>query len=590
MPQLAQRLADALGVTVGELRELGAEGRLNAKVIVPALQTAVAGLTAELGDVPVTFGQAFTAIGNSAIKVASDFEEITGAGQSAAEALLLVAGGIEAIGDALRVVDDVLPGGFAGVGSALIEATKLAAQAAAGTAGGALGDTFDAIERAAKEAGDRRAALGAQAAHLAALGFDRVGAPVRERGPIALPGKADDGKKAAREAEKRRKEAEALAKTQREAGLDVATTFRDLGVGIQVARGEVEPFFQELIDGRAEVEALARTFVTSEAGIKAFGDNFESMFRQLTKEQGLATVREQVEGLQAQLSDFGLTEGEASVAAFNRGIDAMAESARAAGPELEALRTKGVAAIRDLATETERAAKTVTVNISGAIGGAFTNTLNSIASGDASFKAILADFGQSFVGAWTDAFGEVLALKLTSFDTKLEDNFLSDIPGIVEAGAKFMSESFGGFIDFAIKGVKDLIVWLIEAVNWQAVLAGIKAIGGGVLGLVGLAEGGIVSSPGVFAIAESGPEAVIPLDRLAGMTGGDGMRGGDGDGVTINIIDNVGVQKRQERRRDGGARTIDLFLEAVANDVRTGGRVGRSIDQTRGTRQIATLR
>ena len=44
--------------------------------------------------------------------------------------------------------------------------------------------------------------------------------------------------------------------------------------------------------------------------------------------------------------------------------------------------------------------------------------------------------------------------------------------------------------------------------------AGVGA-GKGIGGLIGLSKGGLVMSPQVAAIAEGGPEVVIPLDQLA---------------------------------------------------------------------------
>ena len=46
-----------------------------------------------------------------------------------------------------------------------------------------------------------------------------------------------------------------------------------------------------------------------------------------------------------------------------------------------------------------------------------------------------------------------------------------------------------------------------------------------------LAEGGILTRPTLAMVAESGPEAVIPLNRLGGMGG----MGGTGNTITINV-------------------------------------------------------
>ena len=46
-----------------------------------------------------------------------------------------------------------------------------------------------------------------------------------------------------------------------------------------------------------------------------------------------------------------------------------------------------------------------------------------------------------------------------------------------------------------------------------------------------LAEGGIVNSATLAMIGESGPEAVIPLDRASGM----GLAGGGSTSITLNV-------------------------------------------------------
>ena len=41
---------------------------------------------------------------------------------------------------------------------------------------------------------------------------------------------------------------------------------------------------------------------------------------------------------------------------------------------------------------------------------------------------------------------------------------------------------------------------------------------GGVIGIPGLAHGGIVTSPTLAMVGENGPEAVVPLNQMGGLT------------------------------------------------------------------------
>ncbi len=59
MPLLAEGLARELGVSIGELRKLGAEGKLTAERVFPALLRATERLGAELDKAPLSLGRAF---------------------------------------------------------------------------------------------------------------------------------------------------------------------------------------------------------------------------------------------------------------------------------------------------------------------------------------------------------------------------------------------------------------------------------------------------------------------------------------------------------------------------------------------------
>lgn len=68
-PRLARLLADSLGVTVGQLRALGAEGELSSDKLLKALtdKKFTAGIDAEFKQLPVTFQQAMSQVTNAAV-------------------------------------------------------------------------------------------------------------------------------------------------------------------------------------------------------------------------------------------------------------------------------------------------------------------------------------------------------------------------------------------------------------------------------------------------------------------------------------------------------------------------------------------
>jgi len=99
----------------------------------------------------------------------------------------------------------------------------------------------------------------------------------------------------------------------------------------------------------------------------------------------------------------------------------------------------------------------------------------------------------------------------------------------------------------ALQGIADAAAFAIDMLNKINPLKAIKSVGGFVGGLIpGLAEGGIVTKPTLAMIGEGGQsEAVIPLDKLGGMGGGN---------ITINVT--------------GGIATSAEIGESVVNALR----------------------
>jgi hypothetical protein len=114
------------------------------------------------------------------------------------------------------------------------------------------------------------------------------------------------------------------------------------------------------------------------------------------------------------------------------------------------------------------------------------------------------------------------------------------IAGPLVAGFEWLWDtltSFANWIKNTLQPIWDAFVYAIDIVvgGIRFIAGGIGAAGAAVggflgdIGVPGLQAGGIVTSPGIFQVAEHGPEAVIPLDQL-------GSVGGGGGPVTINLI------------------------------------------------------
>ena len=78
MPRLASALADNLGITIGELRILGEQGKLTSEAVFEAILKAGPELQAEFEQITPTIGQALTTVKNFASVVIGSFNEAAG--------------------------------------------------------------------------------------------------------------------------------------------------------------------------------------------------------------------------------------------------------------------------------------------------------------------------------------------------------------------------------------------------------------------------------------------------------------------------------------------------------------------------------
>lgn len=119
-PALAKALATAMHVTVGELKGMGAEGKLTGKIIAEALLSQVDDLKARAGQMESTVGEALTRVRNAFQK---EF------GGSAMDGTQKIAASINLIADNMRTLLSVAA--LAGAGMAAVFGTRLIASIAA---------------------------------------------------------------------------------------------------------------------------------------------------------------------------------------------------------------------------------------------------------------------------------------------------------------------------------------------------------------------------------------------------------------------------------------------------------------------------
>jgi len=90
-PALAQAIARGLGVSIGQLRTMGAEGKLTSEAVVKALQSQKEKVDELSGSLQVTVSQSITAFNNSLVTTVGKLDEATGASARLARGIVSMA-------------------------------------------------------------------------------------------------------------------------------------------------------------------------------------------------------------------------------------------------------------------------------------------------------------------------------------------------------------------------------------------------------------------------------------------------------------------------------------------------------------------
>lgn len=101
-PRLARAIADGLGITVGQLRQLGAEGKLTAEKVFSAIQKGGAAINSEFERMPLTVGQAMTQSRNAVQILAGAMDNASGATAGLASVIGSVADKAIELADAIK--------------------------------------------------------------------------------------------------------------------------------------------------------------------------------------------------------------------------------------------------------------------------------------------------------------------------------------------------------------------------------------------------------------------------------------------------------------------------------------------------------
>lgn len=113
-PRLAQAIAKGMGVTIGQLRNLGQQGKITAKQIVEALSSQAAEIDREYAELPLTIGRAWTKLGNSVKSYIGIADQASGASRKIANTIAGIADHIDDIVRAVVTLGEVVATVYAG--------------------------------------------------------------------------------------------------------------------------------------------------------------------------------------------------------------------------------------------------------------------------------------------------------------------------------------------------------------------------------------------------------------------------------------------------------------------------------------------
>jgi tape measure domain-containing protein len=97
MPEVAAALARELGVGMGQLKQMGADGKLTAETVFPALLRASEKMAGEFDKLPPTMARAFGILGESMVQFGADLDRALGVSQAIARAAKAAADAVNGV-------------------------------------------------------------------------------------------------------------------------------------------------------------------------------------------------------------------------------------------------------------------------------------------------------------------------------------------------------------------------------------------------------------------------------------------------------------------------------------------------------------
>jgi tape measure domain-containing protein len=113
LPRVADVIATSMGAVRGELRLLGAQGKITSEVIINAFRNASSELERDFLKTVPTITEAFVVLRNKALLLVGTYNDTSGAGRKLSELILFLANNLEAVADFAIRAGKALAVGFA---------------------------------------------------------------------------------------------------------------------------------------------------------------------------------------------------------------------------------------------------------------------------------------------------------------------------------------------------------------------------------------------------------------------------------------------------------------------------------------------
>ncbi len=101
-PRLAQAIAEGMGVTIGELRALGQEGKITSEAVINALKGQADTINTEFTQVNKTVSQSFTQLGNSVTRIIGIFDSASGTNNLLADTISSISQEIDGASESVK--------------------------------------------------------------------------------------------------------------------------------------------------------------------------------------------------------------------------------------------------------------------------------------------------------------------------------------------------------------------------------------------------------------------------------------------------------------------------------------------------------